>query len=148
MWSVPVCPPVYVQVYPLMFCGAEESCVMCSTCGRVNAKDARFCDWCGVQVRGGKGDFTNRASGCPLSCCLCCKVHQLLCCPLLPACSQRGPSWMWCAVCAQWPTTGRLASAPLARSSWNPLSDRPMSSTAAGGRWAACVSAVRGGGWH
>ena len=39
-----------LQVYPLMFCGAEESCVMCSACGRVNARDARFCDWCGVQV--------------------------------------------------------------------------------------------------
>lgn len=23
---------------------------MCSACGRVNARDARFCDWCGVQV--------------------------------------------------------------------------------------------------
>ena len=39
-----------LQVYPLMFCGAEESSVMCSVCGRVNARDARFCDWCGVQV--------------------------------------------------------------------------------------------------
>lgn len=58
---------------------------MCSACGRVNAKDARFCDWCGIQVRwGGGGGFTNRTSGCAFSWLSLLRVHQLLCWSLLP----------------------------------------------------------------
>ena len=26
--------------------------LLCSACGRVNAPDARFCDWCGKKVSG------------------------------------------------------------------------------------------------
>ena len=82
--------------------------------------------------------------------CTDCSCYQCLVCALTY--SQRRPLWMWCAVCARQPTTGRHTSAPPASYPWTPPSDRPMWTAAADGRWAVCVSlgegAAIGGEWH
>jgi RNA polymerase subunit RPABC4/transcription elongation factor Spt4 len=38
------------NTYPLVAFGSEEYHSMCSACGRVNSRDARYCDWCGSHV--------------------------------------------------------------------------------------------------
>ena len=44
--------------------GSEEYHSMCSACGRVNSRDARYCDWCGSHV--GYCDWCGSHVGLPL----------------------------------------------------------------------------------